>query len=84
MGVQLDDAPAKPEADLFEETQHRRLLPGQGSFDLVGLIRTLDEIGSRAPLGVEIFSDALAKRPVDAIARTPFDATRTVVARARA
>src|SRR5262245_1055524 len=52
LAVQLDDAPARAEADLADETQHRRLLPGEGSFDLVGLIRALDEIGSRAPLGV--------------------------------
>jgi sugar phosphate isomerase/epimerase len=83
LGVQLDDAPARAEADLFDETQHRRLLPGRGSFDLVGLIRALDRIGSRAPLGVEIFSDELAHRPVDEIARASFEATRAVVARAR-
>jgi sugar phosphate isomerase/epimerase len=83
LAVQLDDAPAKPEADLFEETQHGRLLPGEGSFDLVGLIRALDAIGSRAPLGVEIFSDALARQPVDAIMRASFDATSAVIARAR-
>ena len=83
LAVQLDDAPAKAETDLFEETQHGRLLPGEGSFDLVGLIRALDAIGSRAPLGVEIFSDALAQRPVDAIMRASFEATSAVVARAR-
>jgi sugar phosphate isomerase/epimerase len=84
LGVQLDDAPAEAGPDLFEETQRSRLLPGEGSFDLVGLIRALDRIGSRAPLGVEIFSDELARRPVDAIARAAFDSTRRVVARARA
>jgi sugar phosphate isomerase/epimerase len=83
LAVQLDDAPAQAEADLFEETQHRRLLPGQGSFDLVGLIRTLDEIGSRAPLGVEIFSDELARKPIDQVVRTTAEATRRVVERAR-
>src|SRR5262249_37178835 len=54
LGVQLDDAPARPEADLALETQHRRLLPGEGSFDLVGLVRALDAIGCAAPLGVEV------------------------------
>jgi len=83
LGVQLDDAPALPEADLAQETQHRRLLPGEGSFDLAGLVRTLDEIGSRAPLGVEIFSDELASQPIDAIARRAAEATRRVVALAR-
>jgi sugar phosphate isomerase/epimerase len=53
----------------FEETQFRRLLPGQGSFDLVGLVRTLDEIGSRAPLGVEVLSSELASRRPSARSR---------------
>ena len=83
LAVQLDDAPARPEADLAEETQHRRLLPGDGSFDLVGLVRALDAIGSRAPLGVEVFSDALADRPIDALARASASAARRVVERAR-
>jgi sugar phosphate isomerase/epimerase len=83
LGVQLDDAPAEPEADPSEETQHRRLLPGQGSFDLVGLVRTLDRIGSRAPLGVEVFSDELAKQPIEAVCRESAEAARRIVARAR-
>ena len=60
-----------------------RLLPGDGSFDLVGLVRTLDRIGCRAPIGVEVYSDALATLPVDEIARTTADATRRVLDRAR-
>jgi sugar phosphate isomerase/epimerase len=81
--VQVDDAPADAEADLSDETQHRRLLPGDGSFDLVGLVRTLDAIGSTAPIGVEVFSDELAGRPVHEVARRCADATRTVLLAAR-
>jgi len=83
LGVQLDDAPKRPEADLAEETQHRRLLPGEGSFDLEGLVRALDAIGCPAPLGVEVFSDALAALPVAEVARSSALATRRVLDRAR-
>jgi sugar phosphate isomerase/epimerase len=83
LGVQLDDAPAKAEADLAEETQHRRLLPGEGSFDLVALLRMLDALGCRAPVGVEVFSDALAERPVGEVAVRSAEATRRVLAAAR-
>ena len=83
LGVQLDDAPARAEADLAFETQHRRLLPGEGSFDLAGLVRVLDEIGSAAPTGVEVFSDALAQRPAAEVARASAEATRRVLSRAR-
>jgi sugar phosphate isomerase/epimerase len=83
LGVQLDDAPERPEPDLAEETQHRRLLPGEGSFDLEGLIRTLDEIGSRAPLGVEVLSDDLIAQPIHDVTRVTFDATSRLLERAR-
>jgi len=83
MGVQLNDAPKQPQADLAEETQHCRLLPGDGSFDLEGLIRTLDKIGSRAPLGVEVLSDDLLTQPIEDVARTTFEATSRILQRAR-
>lgn len=81
--VQLDDAPAVPEADLAEETQHRRLLPGDGALDLVGLVRTLDRIGCTAPVGAEVLSDELLAAPVDEVARRAAAATAQVLATAR-
>jgi sugar phosphate isomerase/epimerase len=81
--VQLDDAPAIAEADLSDETQHRRLVPGNGSFDLVGLIGALDRIGYNGPFGVEVFSDALAARPIGDVASEVFDATHSVLDLAR-
>jgi len=82
--VQLDDAPAVPEADLAEETQHRRLVPGDGELDLVGLVRALDAQGYDGPLGVEVFSDELTARPFDQVARTTYQGTARVVAAGRA
>jgi sugar phosphate isomerase/epimerase len=81
--VQLDDAPATPERDLADETQHRRLVPGRGDLDLVGLVRTLDRVGYRGPYGVEVFSDELVRRPVADVAAETADATRRVLAEAR-
>lgn len=81
--VQLDDAPAVPEADLGDETEHRRLLPGEGAFDLVGLVRTLDAIGCRAPIGVEVLSDELLERPVAEVTRRCAESTRGVLRAAR-
>lgn len=82
--VQIDDAPAKAEDDLAEETQHRRLLPGDGDFDLVGLIRTLDDIGCSAPVGVEVFSDQLNALPIAEVTARCGESARKVLATARA
>jgi sugar phosphate isomerase/epimerase len=81
--IQLDDADAEPVGAPFEDTMLRRRLPGEGAFDLTGLIRLLDEMGVTAPLSVEILSTEHAALPVEEAARRAHDTTRAVVARAR-
>lgn len=84
-GVQLSDAPAAPTgAPLPQESLHARRLPGQGSIDLAGLVRTLDAIGCEAPLGAEVFSDAFDALPAEAAGRRVGDAMRALRKRARA
>lgn len=82
--VQINDAPAAPGTDLFTETMTARLLPGQGELDVAGVIRTLDRIGSVAPIGVEVLSHAERTEPIGDIARSWFESARSVITRARA
>ena len=83
VGTQLNDAPAQAAPQVLKETLEDRRLPGEGDIDLVGIVRTLDAIGSRAPLGAEIYSKELAALPAaDAAARVG-DAMRALVAAAR-
>ena len=79
LGIQLDDGPAEAEADLVEATLHHRLLPGEGEFDLVGLVRALDATGTTAPLGVEVFDDDLQAKPAAEAALLAARATRAVL-----
>ena len=81
VAVQLDDADAASGLP-YEDTLRRRL-PGEGMFDLVGLVRLLDELGVDAPLSVEIISPEHHARPLVEAARRAHDATRAVLARAR-
>ena len=81
--VQINDAPARPGADLFEETMTGRLLPGEGDFDLTGFIRTLDRIGSNAPIGVEVFSQAQAGATMDQISMAWASSARATIEKAR-
>jgi sugar phosphate isomerase/epimerase len=69
VGVQLCDAPAVAESDLLHATLHERLLPGQGELDLAGLLADLRATGTTAPIGVEVFSDALADLAPEEIGR---------------
>jgi sugar phosphate isomerase/epimerase len=78
--VQLDDAPAAPEADLLTATLHQRLLPGEGAIDLAAFVGALREIAACAPIGVEVFSDTLhALGPIEAAQRAA-EAARAVLA----
>jgi sugar phosphate isomerase/epimerase len=79
LAIQVDDGPAEPEENLIEATLHRRLLPGDGAFDLSGYLGALRSIGARAPVGVEVFSDELhALGPTEA-ARRAARATRDLL-----
>jgi sugar phosphate isomerase/epimerase len=83
IGVQINDADVEVIGPLREDGRHRRRLPGEGSFDLVGFVRLLDEMGVRAPIAVEVTSETMASLPVDEAARLAYDATRSVLRQAR-
>jgi sugar phosphate isomerase/epimerase len=82
--VQINDAPAEPAGSLLVETTTARLLPGEGAIPLVAWLRILDAIGSTAPIGVEIFSDANDRLPPLEVGRRCGEAARRVLALARA
>ena len=56
----------------------------EGDIDLEGLVRALDAIGCRAPLGVEVFSDAFDALESVEVGRRLGRAIRALLARARA
>ncbi|MES2497983.1 MAG: sugar phosphate isomerase/epimerase [Pseudomonadota bacterium] len=67
--IQICDAPAVAEADLDREMVRGRLLPGEGDLDLAGFVAAVRATGTAAPWSVEIFSDQLAREPIDIVAR---------------
>jgi sugar phosphate isomerase/epimerase len=83
LGIQLSDGPAVAEENLVEATLHHRLLPGDGEFDLTGLLRTLAATGTTAPLGVEVFNDDLQDHPAAEAALLAGQSTRRVLDAAR-
>jgi sugar phosphate isomerase/epimerase len=81
--VQINDGPAHGWDNLVAESMQARLLPGEGDIPLVELIRALDAIGSRSPIGVEVFSAALDALPPVEVGRRAGAAARRVLAQAR-
>jgi len=78
--MHVNDAGAEPWADQWAERQHGRLLPGSGTIDLVGILRTVQDAGGDPPIGVEVNNDALHAMPADEAAILAGDAIRSVLA----
>lgn len=82
--VQLDDGPLVPrDEDYLVDTLHGRAVPGNGEFDLTGLLRRLDRLGVVAPVSVEVLSDELDALAPGEAARRAADGTRAVLAAAQ-
>ncbi|WP_319450820.1 MULTISPECIES: sugar phosphate isomerase/epimerase family protein [unclassified Mycobacterium] len=78
-GVELDDAAATAVGSVFEDTVDNRLLCGDGSFDLVGLVTVLRELGFHGPWGIEILSKTHRKRPVAEALKLAAESALTVL-----
>lgn len=78
-GVELNDAAAKVVGTLFEDTVDRRLLCGEGTFDLPGLVNVLRELGFDGPWGVEILSDSFRTLPVGDALKLAAESTLVVL-----
>jgi sugar phosphate isomerase/epimerase len=79
LAVQLSDGPLEAESDLLDATLHHRRLPGQGDFDLAGIVAALGDTGTQAPMGIEVFSDELHTLAPDRAAGAAVRATLDVL-----
>ncbi|MGW1726468.1 bifunctional sugar phosphate isomerase/epimerase/4-hydroxyphenylpyruvate dioxygenase family protein [Streptomyces sp. NPDC002306] len=73
--LQLADAPLLA-MDVLQWSRHYRCFPGQGGFDIAGLLRHVLRTGYDGPLSLEIFNDVF--RQADA-APTAVDAHRSLL-----
>ncbi|MBE3015034.1 sugar phosphate isomerase/epimerase and 4-hydroxyphenylpyruvate domain-containing protein [Microbispora sp. NEAU-D428] len=74
--LQLADAPLMA-MDVLQWSRHHRCFPGQGGFDLAGLLAHVLRTGYSGPLSLEVFNDVF--RQADT-ARTAVDAMRSLIA----
>lgn len=78
-GVELNDAAATVLGSLFEDTVNNRLLCGEGTFDLPGLVVLLRNLGFEGPWGVEILSAAHRALPVGQAVRLAAESALSVL-----
>lgn len=74
-GVELDDGPFDVVEPLLQECIDRRVLCGEGDFDIPGFLACLEGMGYSGPFGVEILSDENRARSLEDAARLTFDTT---------
>lgn len=81
--VQISDGRLEPAPglDYLEDTLTNRMLPGEGEFDLAGIIAALQDVGADVVWDMEICSSALDQLPGAEAARLAAEATRSVLAR---
>ncbi|WP_326807298.1 sugar phosphate isomerase/epimerase and 4-hydroxyphenylpyruvate domain-containing protein [Streptomyces sp. NBC_01775] len=73
--LQLADAP-RMAMDVLQWSRHYRCFPGQGGFDVAGLVEAALRAGYTGPLSLEVFNDVF--RQADA-SRTAVDAMRSLL-----
>ncbi|MFI9824352.1 bifunctional sugar phosphate isomerase/epimerase/4-hydroxyphenylpyruvate dioxygenase family protein [Streptomyces sp. NPDC052013] len=74
--LQLADAPL-PAMDVLQWSRHHRCFPGQGGFDVAGLVRHVMRAGYTGPLSLEVFNDVFRQAEAGP---TAVDARRSLLA----
>nr|BAO66516.1 xylose isomerase [Streptomyces sp. MJ635-86F5] len=78
-GVELCDGTAEPVGGIQDDCVNNRKLPGEGDFDLVWMLRTLEAKGVDVTLSTEVLSEELRKlTPKEVVTRTT-TAVRTLL-----
>jgi sugar phosphate isomerase/epimerase len=73
--VQFDDAPPPESDDALDETMHRRVMPGDGTFELGRFASTLLDRGWSGLVSVEVLNARLRELPVGEFAELAFQST---------
>lgn len=73
--VELDDAAAEVVGTMLEDTIERRMLPGEGSFDIAGFVAAIESTGYTGPWGVEMISAKFRALPVHDATRMAYEAS---------
>jgi 4-hydroxyphenylpyruvate dioxygenase len=76
--LQISDALAEPQGSLVSDTLRHRRLPGDGTFDLAGVLPIVARKHGLGPWGVEVLSEELWRLPPAEIGRRCGEALRRV------
>jgi len=83
IGVEINDGTLAMPKHFQDSVVNKRLLPGDGEFDIAGFLRALWSIGYDGPIGVEVLNEYIRKWDLKTAATEAFAKTTRVVTAAR-
>jgi len=83
LGAEINDGSLAMPVNLHDSVVNRRLLPGDGEFDIAAFLHALWTRGYDGPVGVEVLNEYVRKWPLETAAREAYAKSRRLVAAAR-
>jgi len=83
IAVEINDGTLAMPVDLEDSVINKRLLPGDGEFDIDSFLHAVWTHGYTGPIGVEVLNEYIRKWPLETAATQAFAKTRRVVDAAR-
>ena len=83
LAVEINDGSLATPVNLVDSVVNKRLLPGDGEFDIAAFLQAVWTQGYDGPIGVEVLNEYIRKWPVETAATEAFVKTTRVVTAAR-
>ena len=83
LGVEINDGMLAIPVNLQDSVVNKRLLPGDGEFDIAAFLQAVWTLGFDGPIGVEVLNEYIRKWPLETAAAEAFAKTSKVVTTAR-
>jgi sugar phosphate isomerase/epimerase len=83
LGVEINDGTLATPVNLVDSVVNKRLLPGDGEFDIAAFLHAVWTQGFDGPIGVEVLNEYIRKWPLQTAATEAFAKTKKVVTAAR-
>jgi sugar phosphate isomerase/epimerase len=83
LGVEINDGTLALPVKFEDSVINKRLLPGDGEFDIAGFLNAVWAVGYDGPIGVEVLNEYMRKWPLETAATEAFTKTQRVIKAAR-
>lgn len=83
LGVEINDGYLATPVKFEDSVVNKRLLPGDGEFDIGAFLQAVWTVGFDGPIGVEVLNEYIRKWPLETAATESFTKTQRVVTAAR-